>query len=905
MKKNHDLNAKHMQQMANKFNTAIEDIKKQMAKDRAHSERQMNKQTTALYAALAKNEKLQGKVNKKLSQATARVRLDAEDDLREAKKDFARRLASLHATVVANDKKADKKIKKLTGIVDRNAVKDAEGRHALKVIQAANKKELQTAVRNAVHKGEMRALQVEKHAKQMNEKTRSAMNMRITNEIGTLTKQIHGSIEDLRLNTKSARAAMKREILYAVRAAAADAKTNLAAAVKAANKKMNGLEKGLEKAEKESAAARKALKADIDNEKKKTARMIDDAVANQNRALLALKTVTQKKIAKTNKNVHAYGERVAKHAAEVQKQIHANTAALSNKIASAAKNIKGKLTAANKASITRKEKALKFISDELKVAEKKADAKFGKLYGDLGKDRAKFDDKVATWAMTIQKDIAKRSALYDGRFKNTVKNIKMAQEEAYAQVLEARKGFTTSIVSINSAIKDQETRLTGEIEIVSTEVKSQKQTQKEINRKVNLELDRILKLSDTRNSEARKARGSIRKLFEEHKTVAAQERNALAKATEGRLTKLRSHMAGLRREAAEDLSKASKGLYEALSKAQTEQETSYKGLKGALAKAKLSVEDQERRAKKEFEAKLMTLTNVVNANNVKYEIGINKLTDVVHDWKLVSKSERGMLRDQIDAMEKDLNKAITKSIQIGEAKAKAVQERALEHANTAKKVLAGEIAQQVEDMADDVFKAVLENRGKIADNYLALKAYCGANAGDIIDYVTKENGKGLFAVGDLLSTVAALSGTRSKAAEGVGFGGSKVPPIFGGKLIPVSTKLSKANGLVDEWSKAMSMVRTRWPYGIGHYLLGKVQFAMQNDGLLTVGSIADKDGQFVYVNARALGLSNRLAELERLAATAHSYQAYLKHLTSKLPKKKKVGKKPFFVHMKGGEWQGN
>merc|ERR1719456_1772480 len=106
-----------------------------MAKDRAHSERQMNKQTTALYAALAKNE------------------------------------------------------------------------------------ELQAAIRNAVHKGEMRALQIEKHAKQMNTKTRDAMNMRITNEIGTLTKKIHGSIEDLKLSTKEARAAMKREILYSVREA--------------------------------------------------------------------------------------------------------------------------------------------------------------------------------------------------------------------------------------------------------------------------------------------------------------------------------------------------------------------------------------------------------------------------------------------------------------------------------------------------------------------------------------------------------------------------------------------------------------------------------------------------------------------------------------------------------------
>merc|ERR1712070_1072127 len=159
----------------------------------------------------------------------------------------------------------------------------------------------------------------------------------------------------------------------------------------------------------------------------------------------------------------------------------------------------------------------------------------------------------------------------------------------------------------------------------------------------------------------------------------------------------------------------------------------------------------------------------------------------------------------------------------------------------------------------------------------------------------KEGGKGLFSLGDLLGTVASLSSYHTKSAEGIGFGGDKVPPVFGGDLISVSTPLSKANGLVDEWTKAMSMVRTRWPIGIGHYLLGKVQYAMQNEGLLTIGSISRADGQFVYINAHTVGLSNKLPELEKLATKTVDYQHALKHLTAKLPKKKKVAKKPFYV----------
>merc|ERR1711998_493177 len=98
--------------------------------------------------------------------------------------------------------------------------------------------------------------------------------------------------------------------------------------------------------------------------------------------------------------------------------------------------------------------------------------------------------------------------------------------------------------------------------------------------------------------------------------------------------------------------------------------------------------------------------------------------------------------------------------------------------------------------ADEVFKAVLDNRGKIADNYLALKAYAGSMADEIIAYTTKGDGKNLFALGDVLTMVAALSSEKTKPAENVGAGGDSLPPIFNGKPIPVSTSLSKSNGLV-------------------------------------------------------------------------------------------------------------
>jgi len=370
--------------------------------------------------------------------------------------------------------------------------------------------------------------------------------------------------------------------------------------------------------------------------------------------------------------------------------------------------------------------------------------------------------------------------------------------------------------------------------------------------------------------------------------VAYNERKALEKSVTKNLKALRSFQAKKRGEVAADLTKATKGLYSTLTVDKENQANKNKSLKNQLKGASVNVDAALGRAKQDFAAKLMGLTNVVGANQKSYERGLQRITGVVHDWKKTSGEDRKLLKEQTASMEKDLQKAIVKAIAIGEAKAKAVQERGMGNISSMKKAMSGEIAEQVETMADEVFKATLENRGKIADNYLALKAYAGAMSDEIIDYTTKYQGKGLFSLGDLLGTVAAFSNVKTKATEGIGAGGDKVNGIFDGKLIPVPTSFTKANGLVSEWTKILSMVRSRWPYGLGHYLLGKVQFAMQKEGILTVGSVPDQQGEYVYVNPQSIGLANRLAELSALACRSARYQTAVVKLAAKLPKAMKV-----------------
>jgi len=278
------------------------------------------------------------------------------------------------------------------------------------------------------------------------------------------------------------------------------------------------------------------------------------------------------------------------------------------------------------------------------------------------------------------------------------------------------------------------------------------------------------------------------------------------------------------------------------------------------------------------------LADTVSANHKAYEEEMKDITKVTYDWEKSSKADRVLLRQEAAAMGADLNKAIVKAIQKGEARAKEVLEVSLANIDVTKKALQIEIGEQVEAMADTVLKTILQDRNTIANNYLSLKGYAGCAQDTILDYIQKGNGKGLSAIGDFLQTVAIVSAVKTKAAEGLSAGSGKIEPAFGGDIIPEVTTVSKVNGLVDEYSKAYTAVSQRWPYGLGKYLLSKLSTAMTKGGVLSVGNKPDSAGQYVFVNSKALGLSHKMVEFAEIGCRIAHYQDFLAKLSAKLPK---------------------
>merc|ERR1719327_1575630 len=870
MDKNKAATARSMGRLVETFNARLGAINRQMAKDRKNSERKLGKATSTLYNVLKKNAEAQAKANKALTMATRRAKMDAAAALRSAENAFGSKLAKMHKTVQRLQAKVNRKMNKLTGIVEKNDVLDIAGRAKLAAVSKYNKNQLKGAVRDAIAKGERRALAVEKKMKGIN---------------------------------KKARKLIRAQVLAAIKSAAAVAKSDLAKKVKWAEGKMAALNKGLAHEKKMSLKGRNALRAQERRNRKHIVRQLGEAIGTQERALLALKTETNTKISKLNKDVSAQAKKMEKDARAVDAQIKSNTNIINGKLNAARKAAVNELSAVSAASAKRYSDSIKAVMKGIEKARKFSKNMFGKVEIQMAKDRAYLDGRFKSEMVNTNNKLTALTALSSANFRKTVKDIKAARAKATKEVADAKKYFKGALVELTAKIKQQENRLVGQRQAVTAMVEADRATQAKINRDTEASLKRIVKIADKRHTESKRARGFLRALFNQNKKIAAKEIADMRKKASAQLAVGRAEAAAHKLKFAKDLTAATKKLNVALSKESADQAAKLAGLKKSLAYTKAATAASLAKAKKEYNSRITTLTNTVVANAGKFEKHLSRVTGAAMNWKKASAADRKVLRNQRNAMFSDLNKGLTRAIQLGEAKAKKAQEEAEANIASTKRSLQSTIAVQTEFMADNVFKHLNGKRQKIADNYLSLKAYAAVAKDKVIDYLAKGGkNRNLSSVGDLLTTVGALSKIKVKATKGLGFGAKKIPLIFSGKKIAVKGSVSKINGLVTEYMKVLSEVRNRFPVGLGNYLMAKLETSMQGTGALEVDKVQDRAGNYVFVNGHAVGLSSKLHDFATLAVHMAHYEKALAQLTGKLAHHMAAGKS---IRVAPPQWQGN
>merc|ERR1711970_1374518 len=290
---NNEINA-----MALRFNTALAGIRKQLAKDRAHAENRLKEETGKVWGALQKQADMRAKKNAKREADTRRARLDAMDAIRKTKDEFKNRINQLGEVVKKNDKKADKQIKDLTGVVSDNAVKNKEGRAALRTLETNNLNELKNSIHEAIKTGEARAQLVEKRGNKMDKDMQWLANHKLETEISALRAETNKSVKELATQNAAARKQLKEEMTYAVNSAAKVAEDDLKIAKKDASSHAN------------SAAERAALAASIAANAKAVSQMLADSLNTATAAITAQRLAVAKEIKKTNTQLDAHGRQM-------------------------------------------------------------------------------------------------------------------------------------------------------------------------------------------------------------------------------------------------------------------------------------------------------------------------------------------------------------------------------------------------------------------------------------------------------------------------------------------------------------------------------------------------------------------------------------------------------------------
>merc|ERR1711881_389282 len=501
--------SRHLNKIASTFNSQLAGVRRQLKRDRKHSERALGKATSRLYRTLARQHSAQLRKNAAMEAATRRMRLDMMDQIRRTKTKFRRKVLKLGKVVAKNDKKANKAITKLTGVVRQNEARSRSGRKLIASLEEANKAELKSSLRTAIQKGEKRAAAVPK----------SGLTLRLKAEVSKLAKETHSSLEAIALQSKAARAELKKEMTYAIRSAASVAKKDLRLAIAASKRKMLAFMRRSAASKARSALARKALLVKLARNKRSVARMISGAVATQTRAQLALRAETAKKIKKTNMRVTAYAARMARDAKRTAAKLKATSTSILNKIAAEEKRAQAALRSSQYRDRVLYARTLKTLRRSVAKAEVHSNNKFNSVYRKLAANRARADSRLAAATNGLNDALAKQAALADSRFSKTVKDLRAARSQASRQVAQLRKSFTSNLSTVTSHIKDAETRLTSEISVVSAEVVSVKANQMRVNRRVAGEIKRIRKIANKRHSEARRARGKLKMLMDENKAT--------------------------------------------------------------------------------------------------------------------------------------------------------------------------------------------------------------------------------------------------------------------------------------------------------------------------------------------------------------------------------------------------
>merc|ERR1711881_692632 len=201
------------------------------------------------------------------------------------------------------------------------------------------------------------------------------------------------------------------------------------------------------------------------------------AVLNQQRALSALDSATNAKIRQTNKHIAANAAQIKINARKARKDLE---------------------HAMNRFDKNMNKRVRAMVGNKIRGIAAWSAAQFRGVRAQMAKDRHHADMMLSQASARMTAALNANAALQNKRFAKTVSDINAAKAESDARISAAKKEFKMNLLNLGATVRHQVSKLNSRVTQLQGVVTKNRLEQARVNKNVNAEIKRMIKLGNHR-----------------------------------------------------------------------------------------------------------------------------------------------------------------------------------------------------------------------------------------------------------------------------------------------------------------------------------------------------------------------------------------------------------------------
>merc|ERR1711975_156197 len=422
----------------------------------------------------------------------------------------------------------------------------------------------------------------------------------------------------------AARARLKRQMLYRMAVNAKICRDDLN---KAMMKTQERFAKQAYLANRRQKATTKRDKKTLDMinaDRKEEARNLRLAVSSWQSATSSWAAATNAKIDRMNKHVAANAAQIKENAKKARKDLENAMSDWDHKIAKFSKHEAAKNSQLS-AQFAQQDKATRaWANNKIKALVASTAAQFNKVYATMAKNRHAIDMALKHAAQKFAAALNAQKALQNKRFAEAQRDIAAAKAEAKAQVAAATTDYKVRLLSLQSTVTEQVSKVNNNIDKTAGVVRSDKAAQAKANAQVNTEMTNMIKLGNKRYKEQTKKDLELQKQINKNQEKVDAELKTMTDSFNAALGKVRKQLAKDRAHAEHRLKSSTDKVWAALYAANAKQAKKNLKMKEDTRRMRLDAMNNVRAAKKEFKEKIHKLAAKVAEDDKKADKKIER-----------------------------------------------------------------------------------------------------------------------------------------------------------------------------------------------------------------------------------------------------------------------------------------